>query len=437
MAHTCLRKKRAACAYVNQERDYAKDVVWPLAVELNDRYGWGAKLDGRSMRIMFPETESAIQLYGADQKRFQRRMRGKQFDDVAVDEAQDFIFSDLQHLCMRVLFPTIADRQGRMWLGGTPGEVENYFFEVQDKTLPEGFDPATDVIPDEAIRSVRHGQWVVVRGKHLENPWTRAELQGQLNLLRRTNPSILMEPWVQREYFSIWRPDTRKTVIKLHPDLNYLYEWHRQADDRFVLGIDFGFPSPSAYVLLTWNPDRYPFFVYLEAWERESMQVHDHVSAIQEYMHRYPGLRIVGDPSWFGGKDRHSTQSFVEELQQVHGLPVEPASKDDKAFNVERLNSEATMGWLKIVNLDDPQHPEASELAKQWNTLVRLKDGSEGSPRHKHDAALYARRAAAPWAFRAPIIGEDGDSKQRRQMRANRFETLKKRRDSRDRRRSY
>jgi hypothetical protein len=278
---------------------------------------------------------------------------------------------------------------------------------------------------------------MVTRGAFLENPWTRAQLIGQLNMLRRTNPNILDEPWVRREYFSEWVPDLRKVVVKLNPDLNYLYEWHQEAGDKFCLGIDFGFPHPSAYVLLTWNPDRYPFFVYLEAWERGSMEIHDHVEAIRSYMHRYPNLRIVGDPSWFASKDRPSSEAFVQELQQVHGLPVEPADKKDKRFHVERLNSEATCGWLKIYNQDDPAHPEKAEMAKQWNKLVRLKDGSEGTPRHKHDAALYARRAAAPWTFRGKIHEDDKDDVLRAKMRGARFETLQKRRDSRSRRRSY
>lgn len=416
MAHTCLSKHRAICAYVNQERDYAKDLVWPILVNLIDMYKWNVKADGRSMRITFRDTEGTIQLYGADQKRFQRRMRGKQFDDVVVDEAQDFIFSDLGHLCMRVLYPTIADRHGRLFMAGTPGEIENYFFEVQKG---------------------EHPHWTVVRGEHLENPHTRAELRGQLNHLLRTNPHVLEEPWVRREYFNEWVPDTRKVVVKLNADINYLYEWQRVAGDRFVLGIDFGFPSLSAYVLLTWNPDRYPFFVYIEAWERPKMELHDHVNAINDYLRRYPGLRIVGDPSWFGGKDNPSTESFVTELQQIHGLPIEPADKRDKRFHVERLNSEATCGWLKIFNADDPQHPEKATMAQQWNKLVRLSDGSEGTPRHLHDAGLYARRAAAPWAFRGKLHDDDKDDVQRVKMRATRFEKLKTRRDARDRRRSY
>jgi hypothetical protein len=421
MFHVCLSKKRAICAYVNQERDYAKDVSWPILEELIDHYGLSdkVKLDNRGMVVRFLETGSTIKLYGADQPRYQRRMRGKQFDVVVVDESQDFIFSDLEHLTMRVLLPTLADRRGRLWMCGTPGDHENYFYEVAWQK--------------------QHKQWSVVHGEYLENPHTRAELRGQVNMLKRANPDIEDEPWFQREYKNQWVPDLRKAVVKLRPDLNYLYEWQREPDDRFCLGIDFGFSKEkglghSAYVLLTWNPDRYPFFIYLDGWQREKMEIHDHVTAINEYMLEYPNLRIVGDPSWFGGKDRPSSESFVEELQQIHGLPVEPAEKKDKRFHVERLNSEATCGWLKIYHAANPEHPEQSAVAKQWNKLVRLKDGSEGTPRHIHDAALYARRSAAPWAFRGEVQRRDPEEVKRQEMRQARFDTLAKRRGQRKRR---
>jgi hypothetical protein len=279
--------------------------------------------------------------------------------------------------------------------------------------------------------------WIVVRGDYLENPHTRPELQGQINRLTRANPNIQLEPWFQREYLSIWRPDTRNRVIKLTPQLNYLYQWERQPDDRFVLGIDFGFPDYSAYALLTWNPERSTDFIFIDAWERRDMEIHEHVTAIREYMLAYPGIRIVGDPSWFGGKDRPSTEALVTELNQIHGLPVEPADKRDKRFHVERMNSEASCGWLKIYNANDPGRPEDSAMAKQWNNLVRLKDGTEGKPRHLHDAGLYARQAAAPWAFRGQVQDKDRDEVVREQMRGARFTTLRKRRESRSRRRSF
>lgn len=423
----------AICAYVNQEREYAQDLAWPILVNLLDQYGWNATLDNRGMVVRFKDTGATLKLYGADQKRWQRRMRGKQFDGVAIDEAQDFVFSDLEHLCMRVLYPALADRHGRLWMAGTPGEVENYFYEVQD-----GFD--AEEVEDgrtQPVVSKRHPMWVVVRGDYLENPHTRPELQGQINRLNRANPQIEQEPWFQREYLSIWKPDTRNRVVKISPHLNYMHEWTRQPEDRFVLGIDFGFPDYSAYVLLTWNPERYPFFVYIDGWAQKSMEIHEHVTAIREYMLNYPGIRIVGDPSWFGGKDSPSTEALVTELNQIHGLPVEPADKKDKRFHVERMNSEASCGWLKIFNSADPSCPEDSPMAKQWNNLVRHKDGSEGTPRHLHDAGLYARRAAAPWAFRGKVQEEDSDAVIREQMRGARFGNLKKRRESRSRRRSY
>jgi hypothetical protein len=133
------------------------------------------------------------------------------------------------------------------------------------------------------------------------------------------------------------------------------------------------------------------------------MMLHDHIQLCKKFMERYPGLVIYADPAGHA-------KALIEEMRR-NGVSIYAADKKDKRTHVERLNSEATVGKIKIYNTDDPGNPEESLLAKQWNDLIRVfKYGDvmssnfvgdelslweEGTPRHIHDAALYARRGAA------------------------------------------
>ncbi len=377
-------RPKATMAYIAQQRTNAKDLAWPILEELNEEFGWRLHPNNVDLTMRWPNG-SRIKLYGADDRRFQRLLRGLKFDFVIVDEAQDFIFSDLKNLTHRTLMPTLVDKRGRLFMQGTPGEqCYGYFYEVAVKR--------------------QHPEWTVVHGEEFENPYTAEQLKEQLALLQRANPKVANEPWVQREFFGRWVPDSRRNVVKISPELNYLYKWQREAGDRFILGIDFGFEDPAAYVLATENSLRYPYLIYLDAHVQTKMLLHDHIKKIREYQEQYPGLRIVADP---GG----NAKTLTEELRQTHGLPIEDAEKKEKRTHIERLNSEATLGLIKIYNLRNPSSPESSPIARQWNELIRIfKPGAivsddpenpiytdeweEGKPRHVHDACIYARRGA-------------------------------------------
>lgn len=410
-------KPRSRLAYIAQQRTNAKDLAWPILHELDDEFEWQLHYNNVDLTAQW-KNGSRIKLYGADDNRFQRLIRGQKFDFVIVDEAQDFIFSDIKSLTHRVLIPTVADLRGRIVMQGTPGDqCYGYFYETTIKK--------------------KHTEWTVVQGKEFENPYTAVQLKEQLDLLIRANPKIADEAWVKREFFGEWVSDTRKNVIKLSPGANYLYKWQREPSDRFILGIDFGFEDPSAYVVATENPDRYPYLIYLDAFVKSKMYLHDHVKKIKEYMDEYPGIRIVADP---GG----NSKTLAEELRVVHGLPIETAEKPEKRAHVERLNSEATLGLIKIYNLRGPDSPENSPIARQWNELIRVfksrtsanedsedavytDDWEEGNPRHVHDACVYARRGAVLQGY-APKKEIGRSEYEERYMREKTFAKNRKRR---------
>lgn len=429
-------------AYILQEGEKAWRLVSNIIDPLAELYGLNLHTDAARGIFTFRDTGGTIELFGADHPRFQRLLRGEQFDDVVVDEGQDFKYSNLAVLVKRVLWPTLADRNGRLFIGGTPGDMHT-------TPLPEDNDQLHFFY--ETAWLEQHADWVAVHGEYLENPSTAAQLEEQINGYKRANPNIEQEPWFQREYRGQWVADSRALVIQLR-EHNKLFKWKPEPDDRYTLGVDIGWEDKgghktivraSAYVLSTWNPRRYPWTIYLKVRTADRMLLHDHRRMLDEFIGDYPDLRIVMDP---GG----SAKAVVEELRDTYCYPIEDAKKSEKMFYVERLNSEASLGYVKVFDLDnavvDPDdgylycdEPERSPVWQQWSELAWVYDKlgarEEGQPRHVHDASLYSRRAGAPWLHEGPQKPDPEEERKRRQMREQRFATVRARRLPRGRER--
>jgi hypothetical protein len=389
----CQMWPRASVAHIMQQKVNAEDIAWPILDELDDIYGWNSHPHNVKLYRTFPN-KSRIRLYGADDPRFQRLLRGKHFHLVIIDESQDFHFSDIGYLFKRILLPTVADDMGRIIMAGTPPESDNgYFYD----TVLGG-----------------HSEWTVVCSERMyENPHTARQLKEQVEDLKLDNPEVEKEPWFQREYMGKCIIDTRNNVIQLRPHLNYLYEWDPQDSDRYVLGIDWGFDDASAYVVGTWNPNRYRWFIYLEAYEKKKMLLHDHVAQIRHFQEKYPGIRLVSDPTG-------NAKALIEELRQVYGLPIEDARKAEKDTYIEIVNSDASLGRVKVYNVFDPDKPEENGVAKQWSSLVwEWIKGKKRQSRedHVHDAALYARRLAMPQLYREPVKEDRDEGRKMRRLR--------------------
>jgi hypothetical protein len=388
----CCSKGGVNVLYVGLNKDSAKEIAWPLLRKLEARYRWpDVVFDERRLVITFANG-SRIRIVGADHPRFARLLRGQEYDLCIVDEAQDFVYVDLAYLCDQVLGPTLEDRDGRLFMCGTPGMFEaGYFYEVVWKGL--------GALGQRVARSVEHPDWIVVHGEPWENPHNSGKRQRRLEALRRKNPRIEDEPWVQREFFGRWTPDNRALMVSIPSELCYLREWEPADDEEFLLCIDWGWHDPSAYVLAAWNPHRHNDLVYLEGWSREQMMLADHRREITRYL-EHPLLRrnsgtlrdltVMADP---GG----SAKTIVEELKRTYGLPIQNADKEGKALVYEQLNMDASLGHIKFFNIHNPRRPEDNGVAQQWRTLgwridpiTRARE--EGEPRHISDCAVYIRK---------------------------------------------
>lgn len=367
------------CAIVYQHRVHARESVMPLMLEIIEKYNLDVKINRLDLTYRF-ENGSQLLLAGADREDRHRQFKGTRNDLIIIDEAQDW-YTDIKRLCQWVR-PSLADRRGRMFIQGTPGDVASgYFFEICNGQHPE---------------------WTLVKTGAFENPHTAEQIEEDLQILELTNPNARQLPWVRRQYFGEWCVDDRQNVIKVDAATNYIYSWHPEADDKYVIGVDWG-DDRAAFVVGTYNPRRYPWLIYLEAQLMQEMLVQDYATCIRGLMERYPRAVVVADP---GGM----AKAMKREMETVYKIPMIRAEKEDRLANVEMLGSDISLGLIKLFNRNDPKHPEDHELARQWRQLVwmqRHRSGmrEESHPRDLHDAALYVRRYAHPYLHREEDLG--------------------------------
>jgi hypothetical protein len=127
---TMERHPGCQCIYLALTRESSKDIMWPVLQELNTQFNIGCQFVESNLEMKHPNG-ATLKLYGADMKNFIKRLKGRKYPGVAIDEAQDFGVH-LQSLIDDVLTPSISDyKDGWLALTGTPGPVpQGFFFEV-------------------------------------------------------------------------------------------------------------------------------------------------------------------------------------------------------------------------------------------------------------------------------------------------------------------
>ena len=64
--------------------------MWPVLHELNDKHDLGCTFLDSKLIMTYPNG-ATLRLYGADMKNFIKRLKGRKYPGVAIDEAQDLV----------------------------------------------------------------------------------------------------------------------------------------------------------------------------------------------------------------------------------------------------------------------------------------------------------------------------------------------------------
>lgn len=347
-------------AYLALTRDSAKNIMWPILKEINDRYALGAEFKESTLTVV-THNGSTIKLLGADQRNFINRLKGAKYPFVAIDEAQAF-GAHLQDLVDEVIDPAVADYEdGQIALTGTPGPVpKGYFFDASRGQY--GFEVHA---------------WTVYENPYFPRPTHYVKELMEKKGWSRDHPTFC------REWLGEWVADPDALVYRFNRHINMTSKLPQQ-DWYYVLGVDLGYdPDPSAFVLCAFSPYEREMFI-VDTYKQQQMTVSDVAERIKYYLRKHPTATVVIDAGAQG-------KMIAEEISQRHDLTIKAAEKHGKAGFIEIMNSDFQKGLIKVVD------GVADNLIDEWMNLIwdteknqRIEDSRYEN--HLADAALYAWR---------------------------------------------
>lgn len=365
---TLEKHPKSQCIYLGLTLESSREILWPVLQEINDKYNLGCTFVESRLTMRHPNG-SSLRLFGADMKNFIKRLKGRKYPGVGIDEAQDF-GPHLQSLIDDVLTPSIADYEdGWLAMTGTPGPVpQGYFFEVTQNNR-YGYS--------------RHG-WTLLENPYMPNP------ASFLRDLRAKREWTEDNPTYKREYLNHWVLDVQSLWIRYSEAVNNFELLPKEHKWNYVLGVDIGFNDADAIGVVAWA-ETSPITYLVEESIKTKQGVTALIAQIDALQKKYGAYKIVMDEGGLGKK-------LAEDLRQRFGCPIQPADKAHKQDNVAFLNDALRLGKFKAPK--DSRFAQDSYLVQiDWTKTTPTRVILKKDPHSDIiDAVLYAFRESYSYA---------------------------------------
>jgi len=374
--HTAMDKyPKSQCIYMGLTLDSAKGAMWPAFEEFNERYHLGYTFV-ESKKTIFHKNGAKLVIVGADMKNFIKRLKGRKYPAVAIDESQDF-GNHLESLIDDVLTPSIADyKDGWIAITGTPGPVpRGYFFEV---TCNKKF-------------GFSHHAWTL-----FENPNMPKPKEFVADLIKRKEWTQ-DTPTLKREWLNQWVLDTNSLWVKYNENIDSYTTLPKEHKWNHIMGVDIGFKDADAIAVIAWSEtSRETYLVHEQITAKQGIT--DLVGQIDALQKQYDVYKIVMDEGGLGKK-------IGEEIRRRFGCPLEPADKANKQDNVEFLNDDLRLGKFKAKS--DSRFAQDSYMVeidwlKSTPKRIQLKPNFHSDI---IDAVLYAFRESYGYTHKPEVKG--------------------------------
>lgn len=365
------RHPGALCVYIALTRESARNIMWPVLQELDEKFKLGLSFTESNLTATHPNG-ARLQLFGADMQNFIRRLKGIKTPAAAIDEAQDF-GAHIGNLVDDVLTPTLTDYSDS-WLAivGTPGPIPHgYFYEISAESK-HGFS--------------KH-MWTLLENPYLPNA---AQFIEELKVKRQWDES---HPTLQREWRNLWVLDVESLLIKYNKELNH-YDALPSLKWTYILGVDIGLRDADALAVLAWS-EATPDIYLVEELITSGQDITELSNQISLMMAKYDISKIIMDEGALGKK-------IAEEIRRRKGIPVQPADKARKMENIAFLNEWLRLGRFKAKANSRFAH-DANVVQIDWDKTtpdkIKVRDNFHSDI---IDAVLYGFKESPAFTYQTP-----------------------------------
>lgn len=375
--HTMETHPGSTCIYLALTRESAFEIMWPVLQEQDEKLGIGCEFTESRLVVTHPNGARLV-LLGADMKNFIKRLKGRKFPGIAIDETQDF-GDHLQALIDDVLTPAMAD-YADSWLAvvGTPGPIpRGFFFEVTEQ---------------HRFGYSMH-QWTLFDNPHLPNAKKFVEDLKKRREWEDTNPTYL------REYCNRWVLDTESLLIKYDPIRNHYDELPKlplRCTWTHITGVDLGLKDSDALATIAWSEGTDEIYLVDEQLETDQ-DITSLGAQIERVRAKFKPTKLPTDEGALGKK-------IAEELRRRLHIPLIPADKTRKMENVALLNDYLRRGKFKAKR-DSRFAQDSYRVQIDWDKSkpdkIVVKAGFHSDI---IDAVLYAFKESPAFTYEAPKV---------------------------------
>lgn len=340
LINEALLNPKSKLIYIHLTKKEAIDTMWldifeTIILKLEIK----AELVGQQIRF---DNGSIIYLTGIDATpKEKEKLRGKKYRLAVIDECQSFR-QDLKNTIHSVLGPTLADNNATLCLCGTAGNQmgEHYWYQINR--------------PDSEEKG-----WTFFKWTWEDNVFKRDNIRAYLNDLKASDPGIVKTNSFRQEWLGEWVPETDARVYRSEKP-NYVEELPPGflVGASYILSIDLGYYDATAFVVSAYNK-KFDNTLYILESQKKSELLPSAVTAMikEYYMQKYKFRSMYVDAG--GG-----ALQFVEEMRQIHQLPLQSAQKLGKEAHISLLNDDFITGKVKILK------PNNEALIKELDTLI-------------------------------------------------------------------
>jgi len=354
--------------YCCMSRQDARDILWPVLDELNDRYNLQMDFN-RSTGDVTLLNGSRIILRGAGTMREINKLRGRKYPAAVVDEAQAFGM-DLAYLLDEVIEPATADYHGWIGVSGTPSVAPvGVFYEMDQGAASEAWS---------------HHSWTFFENPTMPNPQEFIK-----NVMRRRGWDD-EHPGYRREYLGQWVRDDAARAFKFRQGVSLIANFPEDAVDdwQYTLGVDVGFVDPFSWVVIASSQTLGQAFV-LDSYEEAGLTTMEALTRTERFCSKYEIHEIAIDTGGAG-------KLVAEDWKKMTNLPIKGAEKTHKGSQVATINGDFAAGKLQIVR-DNNEKMIADLMVLEWDADKRQQGKfvyKKGFADHSADAFQYAYHLA-------------------------------------------
>jgi hypothetical protein len=329
-----------------------------------------------SYQWRFP-SGAVLQFGYCDKRSDLQRYQSAEFSRIYPDELTEWPLEEYEFLFSRLRAPKSVGvplaMRGATNPGGLGGEWVRQRFGI-----PEG----------EIVSSIIRTKGTVFLPARVEdNP--SIDLDAYDRSLSKLGPEKYQQlrwgRWIRDGEGLVYYALSSQNVIRELPAEDVRAPW------SYLLGIDYGFTNPTAFVVLATRAED-PVTYVVKSFERRKLDADAAAEETRWLMSEFAFERIVGDVGGAG-------KAYAEEARRRFQIPVEAAEKTGKVGYIDLLNGALSQGKLMIVSSDNE---DLLQCMRQLPWARNKKDEHAGFANHLSDALLYGWRASYSYAEQYP-----------------------------------